>query len=243
MRGRLLAVALLVPLAGGCAMKSDIRELQADVAQMQAAQQRLLLEIQRQNAVLMDSLSSQNVRLRGDFTNQLVQIERQLVQVQELTGQGQQQLAQMRETLRAREEALRQVEAELNSPAAAGDPLELFATAEGALQRGSLATARAGFEEFTLAFPQHEHAPAARLYLGAMLANEGQHQQALEQYSRILELHPNSPEAPSALFRAAIIERERGNADRARSMLNQLTAAYPRSPEAVDAREELRRMR
>src|SRR5690606_28490782 len=139
--------ALLLPLTAGCATKRDVRDLQAGMSQMQATQEQLLRELQRQNEAILDSLSMQDVRIRGDFTNQLVQIERQLVQIQELTGQGQQRLNELRETLRAREAALQSVQAGLNPPVD-GDPEELFATAEGAFQRGSISTARAGFEEF-----------------------------------------------------------------------------------------------
>jgi len=242
MRLRLLALLLTVPIASGCATRGDVQDLQVQIAQMHADQDQLLREIQRQNGVLLDSLNMKDVRLRGDLSNQLMQIERQLVQVQELTGQGQQRLAEFRETLRAREEAL----ARLSVPdvgAAAGDSDELFESAESALQRGSMSTARLGFEEFVTSFPQHPRTPEARLYLGAILGEEGQPEQALEEYARVLELHPDAPEAASALYRAALIEQERGNTDRARAMLNQLTAAYPGSPEAQDAREALRRLR
>ena len=239
----LLAVALLLPLAAGCATKRDIRDLQAGISQMHANQEQLLRELQRQNVAILDSLHVQDVRIRGDFTNQLVQIERQLVQIQELTGQGQQRLNELRETIRTREAELQRAESALGAEMGSGDPEELFATAEGALQRGSISTARAGFEEFVRSFPQHSRTPEARLYIAEIRIEDGQLQQALEEYSRITELHPNAPEAASALFRAAMIERDRGNTDRARAMLNQLTAAYPGSPEATNARDELRRLR
>jgi len=242
MRIRLLPVLLLVAFAAGCATRGDLRDLQSEIAQSQAAQERLLRDIQRQNAAILDSLHTQDIRLRGDLTNQLVQMERHLVQIQELTGQGQQQLAQVRETLRTREEALRNAEAALRSQPV-GDPDELLGSALAAMARGSLSTARAGLEEFVESFPQHPRAPEARLIYAGMLHDEGQVVEALEEFSRILELHPNAPEAASALFRAALIERDRGNTARARSLLNQLTAAYPGSPEAGNAREELRRLR
>lgn len=242
MRKRLLTLALLVPILGGCATRGDLQDLRAEVGQMQAAQERLLREIQRQNSAILDSLAIQDVRQRGDFTNQMVQIERQLVQIQELTGQGQQRLAELRQTLNRREEALRRFEEPVQEMVS-GDPDELLATALAALERGSLATAQAGLEEFTRAFPGHPDAPEARLYLGALLAENGDAEGALNEYARILELHPNAPQAATALLRAAAIERDRGNPDRARSMLNQLTAAYPGSPEAGEAREELRSLR
>ncbi|MEX0912470.1 MAG: outer membrane protein assembly factor BamD [Gemmatimonadota bacterium] len=242
MARRLLVVALAAAVLGGWATKRDLRDLQAEVSQMQVEQDRLLREIQRQNAALMDTLAMQSVRLRGDMTNQLVQIERQLVQIQELTGQGQQRLAELRTAVNSREEALQRAEQALLAQDA-GDPEELFETAAAALERGSTATARAGFEEFTEVFPGHELAAAARLLLAGISADEGDEEAALEEYARILELHPDAPEAATALYRSALLERDRGNEDRARSMLNQLTAAYPGSPEAADARDELRRMR
>jgi TolA-binding protein len=244
MRMRLLAVAVAVvlPLVTGCATRGDIRDLQSDLRQMQAQQERLIRELQRQNDMILDSLQIQSIRLRGDFSNQMVQIERQLVQIQELTGQGQQRLAELRQTLQTREEALRNVQATADV-FDAGDPDELLDGAVAAQQRGSLSTARAGYEEFIRGFPRHPRAPEARLHMAALLEEEDEEVRALEEYSRVLELFPDAPEAATALYRAALIERDRGNSDRARSMLNQLTAAYPGSTEATAAREELRRLR
>lgn len=248
MSKRLLAVVLLLPLwLGGCAMKGDIRDLQDDIGDLEASQQRMLAELRRQNEEIIASLEAQDARLRGDLLAQLVQIERQLVQIQELTGQGQQRLAELRETLQRREQALRAAPAPANGdappPADAGDPTELFETAAAALERGSMSTARVGLEEFIRVFPDEPQAPEARLQLASILAQDDDEDGALEQYSQILELHPNSTQAASALFRAALIERDRGNDERAESMLNQLTAAYPSSPEAEEARDLLRRRR
>src|SRR5690606_29347998 len=107
--------ALLLPLTAGCATKRDVRDLQAGMSQMQATQEQLLRELQRQNAAILDSLHIQDVRIRGDFTNQLVQIERQLVQIQELTGQGQQRLNELRATIRTREVAIQRAAGALSS--------------------------------------------------------------------------------------------------------------------------------
>jgi tol-pal system protein YbgF len=244
MSPRLLVLALALPLLGGCATKRDLRDLRTELQSMQARQEELLRELQRQNAAILDSLSIQEVRLRGDLGNQLTQMERQLLQIQELTGQGQQQLAEFRQSLREREEAIRNAQAAGGEPGAmAGNPDELFATARAALERNSLTSARAGFEEFVRLFPQHERAPEAQLGVGETYEKAKDPARALEAYARVLELFPNAPQAPTALLRAALIEAERGNRDRARSMLNQITAAYPRSPEAERAREQLRRMR
>jgi len=234
----LLAVVLvLLPALGGCATKRDVQDLRAEVSRMQAS---LLQEMVRQNAAILDSLTAQDVRQRGDFGNQMIRLERNLVQIQELTGQSQQALTEFQESLRAREEAQRRLEN--SSLAANGDADDLFASAEGALQRGSVATSRVAFEEFVGSFPDHPRIPAARLFLGNIYATQGDVERALEQYSVILSDFPDAMEAPTALFQAALAERGRGNTDLAANMLNQLTAAYPSSPEAGAARDELRRM-
>ena len=80
---RLLALALLLPVLGGCATKRDLRDLRAEVGSMRTSQEDLLRGIQRQNEMILDSLNLQDTRLRGDLTNQMVQLERQLIQLQE----------------------------------------------------------------------------------------------------------------------------------------------------------------
>lgn len=243
MSGRLVALGLTAALLGGCATKRDLRDLSLEVDSLRSSQEALLRDIQRQNAAILDSLSTQDVRLRGDLTNQLVQIERQLIQIQELTGQGQQALTEFRRTLREREANVRTQQERDVSPSDPGAADDLFATSEDALQRGSYATARAGFEEFVRAFSRHPRAAQAQLYVGESLERTQDPSGAVEAYGRVLELYPSSDQAPTALYRAALIEIERGNRDRARSMLNQVVAAYPRSPEAELARDRLGRLR
>src|SRR5690606_15869171 len=107
MRARLFSVVLLAPLLGACATKGDLRDIRTEMEATRASQNALLREIARQNDVLLDSVTVQDVRLRGDMLNRLLQMERQLVQIQELTGQGQQRLAEMRQELRRQEESMR----------------------------------------------------------------------------------------------------------------------------------------
>lgn len=237
---RLLVFAVAAGVLSGCATKRDLRDLGTEIDSLRMSQEAMMRDLQRQNAAILDSLSVKDVRLRGDLSNQLVQIERQLIQIMELTGQGQQALAEFRESLRAREAAIR-TQPSMEPGGDAGDPNELFATSQDALQRGSYTTARAGFEEFVRAFSQHPRAPEAQLFVGEAYERAEDVENAFQAYGRVLELYPNSTSAPTALYRAALIEFQRDSDDRARAMLNQIIAAYPRSPEATLARERLRR--
>lgn len=241
MRMRLPALLLMTAVLGGCATKRDLRDLRVEVDSLRVSQEAMLRQIQEQNAAILDSIGSQGVRLRGDLGNQLLQMERQLVQIQELTGQGQQQLREVRERIETRGETPG-AGGETLSPGAAGSADELYETSLAALRRGSLSTARAGFQEFLSQHPRHPQAAEAQFFIGESYAEGGEPGRALEAYGRVLELYPTSTRAPTALYRAGMIELERGNRDQARNFFNQVVTAYPRSPEVALAREQLQRI-
>jgi tol-pal system protein YbgF len=253
MNRRLIALALSLPLAG-CATKKDVRTLSTEVEALRASQQEtaqaLVQEIRRMNDALLDSVTVKDVRLRGDLLNRIGALDRQLVQIQELTGQSQQTLAVLRQEARQRDEAARA--AAIAGPGGttdgasappSGSADELYSTARDALQRGSLSTARAGFQEFVRSYPRDSRAPDAQLSVGETYEKGKDQESALEAYQQVLQLYPNSSRAPTALLRSAKIEQDRGNRDRSRSMLNQLTTAYPKSPEVEEAKELLARKR
>jgi TolA-binding protein len=243
MRARIVCLALVLPLLAACATKRDLRDLRSEMQAMRSSQESLLREIARQNDLLLDSLTVQDVRLRGDMSNRLLQMERQLVQIQELTGQGQQRLNEMRQELRVQEENMRAAAAGSAAGGGGGDPDDLFAAAEGALQRGSFASARAGFQGLVQNYPQHPRAARAQLGIGETYEKTSEAERALAEYGRVPELFPDAPEAATALLRSGRIELGRNNRDEARTLFNQLIGAFPQSPEAAEAREELSRLR
>ncbi len=258
MSARLAAALLLLPLLGACATKRDVRDLRDEMQSMRAAQDSALREMQRENRLMLDSIAAMEQRTRGDVANRFLQVDRQLVQIQELTGQGQQRLAEMREQLdlRQRQEAQRQAadsaartrassDTSSSSGASSGDvPAagELFETSLRSLRRGSFQTARAGFQEFLRAYPQHRQAADAQFYVGETHNEAKEVAPALQAYARVVQLYPTSARAPTALYRAGTIESGRGNRTEARALFERITRAYPQSPEAPLAREQVQRL-
>ncbi len=247
MRTTRLAALLLVPLLGACATKRDVRDLRDEMASMRAAQDSALLAMQRQNRLLLDSINSHNARLRGDISNRFLQVDRQLVQIQELTGQGQQRLQELREQIntRAQQEAARQVEGGSPEAGPAGsdaDADELYNTSMASLRRGSLQTARAGFQEFLRAYPDHRLAPDALFNVGETYNEAKDIPNALQTYAQVVQRYPTSPRAPTALYRAGTLEAGRGRRAEARTLFNRIVQAYARSPEATLARDQLQKM-
>lgn len=249
---RVLLIAALLPFAAGCvATKQDVEELRLDMAAQRAQQDSLFRTLIARTEAMLDSLSDQNVRLRGDFANRLLAIDRQLVQIQELSGQNQAQLAGLRQQI---EQSATEARRAQDAAAAAardgvdggeeegGDPQELYDAALGALRRGSVGTARTGFEEFLRANPQHRLAADAQYNIGQSYEQGREPANAVTAYGRVVELYPTSSRAPAALLRMGRLELGRGNRTQARTHFNAIVQRFARSPEAADARTELQRM-
>jgi TolA-binding protein len=256
-RRAVLALALLPALGGCLATQRDVRDLRAQLDQVRGSQDRqtqTLAEIQRQSRAMLDSLSSQNVRARGDVANRLLQMERQLVQIQELTGQGQQQVAALRaqmaqraaELQRQQQDSARDAEDRAQPEPATPQPVanaeDAYNSALAAYRRGSLLTARAGFEEYLRGAPQGRYAADAQLYVGETFAQGRDPGRAVEAFARVAELYPGSPRAATAVFRQGQVELARGNRAAARAAFQRVVRAYARAPEAERARIELARL-
>lgn len=237
-----LVLAVVLPLTGCFATKQDVQELRTEMQALRASQQETLREIRRQNEVALDSLSAQNLRMRGDIANRLLQMERQLVQIQELTGQGQQQVAELRRQIGRREAELRTGDGGGETAVSPDEADELFDLSLAALQRGSLATARDGFREFLRVAPQSPRASDAWFHLADALVQSGEPEEALQALDRIAELYPTSPRAPAALLRAGLVRVGLGERARARADFERVVEEHAGTPEATRARDELRRL-
>lgn len=256
MRKSAIAAALLPLLMGGClATRQDVDLLRSEAQANREAQDRQIQELIRRTEAMLDSLSGQNVRLRADVANRLVQIDRQLVQIQALNGQSQQQLRALQDQIDQRAEAARRAAADTvtSQPGTAPRPLqdvasdatpasagEAYDAAMAAFRRGSLSTARLGFQEFLRVAPQDRRAAGVQLLIGETYARDPE--SAIAEYQKVVDNYPRSTQAPTALLRIGKLELGRGNRTEARARFNQIIRAYPRSPEATDARTELDRL-
>jgi tol-pal system protein YbgF len=127
-------------------------------------------------------------------------------------------------------------------PAAPG-PNQLYQLALDQLRRGSVGTARAGFQDLLRTHPTSELAPDAQFYIAESYARERNTAAADAAYAEVASRFPTSPRAPTAVFKRARALVDQGNAAVARPLLEQLIATWPRSDEADLAQELLRTLR
>ena len=249
-------LVLALGLTAGCALKGDVRKvelqvqaLKADLAKSDAAR---LAERDTTLAairLLQQALSTQQtylVQMRGDLRTELQSVQQQLVAVQELSGLSQQRITELRSRLEARQQqdAVPGTGAPVGpsgNPAGPG-PDQMYEVSLQQYRRGSLATARLGFREFLRVFPTHERAADALFYIGESF-EQAAPDSAAAVYDQLVRSYPNSPRAPSALYKQGLLAEQRGDRATARNFYSRVIAGYPRSPEADLARQNQQRLR
>lgn len=261
----LILVSLL--LLGGCTSKSDLQEMEqtmiAEFRELGVRQDSLEREVRRLRASLLDSLSAREgdaLGERGELTRRLRGMEEQLGRVTALAGENQRLLARLErglaepgaggadlsaggsDTAGAVSPDTGEGDDAGGAPSAGSGPRDLYEASLQQFRRGSFQTARSGLQEFLSSYPEHELAPDARFYVAESFAETGDPDRALEGYSRVVELFPNSRRAASALYKSGLLELERGNLEDARVYFSRVVNGYPNSDEAGLARDQLRRL-
>lgn len=260
----LLLAAVLAPLSlSGCvATKRDVRTLRDEVRWTRERQDSALARIATLARAALDSLvqlREDQVRMRGDMGRQLLALEEQLLQIQELTGQSQRRLAELRDQLESRARTIVVGPAEGQDTGAAGaragtqppavmrgvtDAETAYNAAMTQFQRGSIATARRGLQDFLKLFPKHNLAPHAQFILAETYEREKRVEEAIQEFLRIPELYPTSDRVPDALYRVGLLELEqRGNRAAARRYFQRVVNSYPQSGAAELAKEKLAEIR
>jgi tol-pal system protein YbgF len=237
-------LAVLAGLAlSGCATKGDVRNIQSDMMRMQQHQDSVLLEIQRQNRLLLDSIRQTmvlTVDARGTTANQMRQFDQNLTRFGELVGQIMGQLARLEQQVTGL--AARPVAAAPGGGSGGGTAAEYYDTGIQMMAGGSYATARMAFQQLVQEFPQHERAADAQFQIGEAYYREQQWTEAYAALEQVAERWPQAARAPTALFRAGAIAEERREFPRARGYYTRVREAWPRSDEARQAQQRLQRL-
>jgi tol-pal system protein YbgF len=258
---------LLAATASGCAMRSDVARLEAQLAQQRRDAQRsdsiLAASVSGLARLLQgvaDSVAVQQTlltQLRGDERVALYSIQQQLVAIQELTGQSQQRLSELRGQL---DQGQRQPPPGGAAPAApaAGStapapgaaaaatgpgepsPEQLIDLSVAQLRRGSPGAARTGLAEFVRRYPAHPRIADALFFTGEAWAADQKADSAAAAYRALVQRFPQSNRASSSLYKVGMLALAAGRTAEARDMFTRVVGAYPQSDEAALARERLR---
>lgn len=244
----------------GCALRGDVRkvELQVEALRSEFSRSDTARRAERDSlirllAALHATLVAQQTALtqiRGDVRTDLQAVQQQLGTLQELTGQSQQRLSELRSRIATQAPVVPSpvVPADSTRAMPPGGSLPASVAPPGADQmydlslqqyrRGSFATARLGFREFLRLYSDDDRAADALYYIGESFASENA-DSAAAVYQDVVKRFPNSPRAPSALYKLGLLAEQRGNKAAARTFYARVVAGYPRSDEANLARDKL----
>jgi tol-pal system protein YbgF len=228
-------------------VETQVEAVRAELARVEAARQADRDSTTAAIARVQQVLAAQQrylEQLRGDLRTDLLAVQQSLVTIQELTGQSQRLLSEQRRRL---EEASRRGVPPLDTGGVGGADVaglsadRMFDVSLQQLRRGSTGTARLGFREFLRVYPAHEQAADALFYIGESFAAEYP-DSAAQVYEQVVKGYPNTPRAPSALYKLGLLAEQRRDAAAARTFYARVVAGYPRSAEANLARDKLQRL-
>jgi tol-pal system protein YbgF len=101
----------------------------------------------------------------------------------------------------------------------------------------SYGPAREKFQQFLKENPRGDKALEGRYYLADSLLQDKKYDEAIVEFSRVVESSPKSSFAPPSLLKQAQAFKAQGKTKVSNLVLEKLIADYPKSPEAVQARK------
>lgn len=240
-----LAAALAIGAGTGCATKGDIRTLQGDIQALQARQDSLFDETQRQTRLLLDTMRTSfaiQQDVRGETSHRFQQLEQNLAQLEEMINQSQiltSRLLSRLERMATQPRPGAGVGGEADAPPPAGQAEDMYAAAMQKIGEGSYTTARAALTQIVQNFPNDPRAPYAQYQVAETFYIEEEYDRAIEEFERVEQQWPRSPRAPDALLRAGTIAQERDQRDRARELFRAVVERFPASEAAGEARRRM----
>jgi tol-pal system protein YbgF len=246
-RALLLSACAAVALSG-CATKGDLKRMRDEMVAMQAHQDSLFREMQRQNRVLLDTIKagySAQLDAQGQTSHRFRELEQQLGRTEEIVNQLHGLVAQLSDRLDQLAMQQRSTPAGLSNAGGTVGGAQVEGMYELGLQKldeGAFTTARITFEGIINQYPQDPRAPDAQFQIGETYAKEGNTTRAIEELRKVEANWPSSPRAPAALYRAGFLAEESQDNALARELYETILRRYIGSDEARLAEQRLRQI-
>jgi TolA-binding protein len=206
-------------------VETQVAVLQREQERRDSARADELSRIIAMQGRIIDSLAAVTTTLgmvKGELSGEFVEVRRQLLTVQTLQGQSQARLSELRAQIEARQDALETVgnAAQDSTPTTARAPAgtvapvvtpaggagavpsadQIFQQSQAQLNRGSAATARAGFRELLRLHPLSPRVADAMFGIGQSFEGS-QPDSALVYFRDVAQNFPESERAPQAMFK------------------------------------------
>lgn len=95
------------------------------------------------------------------------------------------------------------------------------------------------FRNFNKMYPQSTYAPNAHYWLGQLLFNKGNLNEAEQEFATVVQKFKDSSKRPDALLKLAMVAQQQKNTEKAVNLYRQLLSEYPSSTSAQLAKPRL----
>lgn len=211
------AIALCV---SGCAttqQQSDLKDIKADVAQLQ---------------VKIESLANKQTDLFSKYESAMVANDTQSATVQELYKK----ISQLSQKI----QDLETVTSEKNAGHKVVAPSTLYQNAYNDFLMGKYDIALSGFKSFMKKYPNQDLSAQAQYYIGECLYSKEDFAYAYEEYKKVEEKYPLCEFVASSRLKMALCLEKLNKEKESMLILQSILLNYPNSPEAFTAQEKIK---
>ena len=116
---------------------------------------------------------------------------------------------------------------------------EAYAQAKELYKQHQMPQARQALEDFIAEFPASNLVSAAKFWIGETFYTEQRYEEAILEYQKVIQDHPKTQKAASAMLKQAFAFAELKDPTSARVVLRRLVKDYPDSRQAEIARKKI----
>jgi len=261
----LLVVACAAPSASAVDTKSQLIQIQTQLQIMQDNMTQMKQSFDERMGVMKDMMTQQvdNVNRMGaavqslqktlgaqttDASTKVDQISGQVQALHDAVDELKARLAKVSKQL----DDIQAAQQNIGTPpsgqpvtpgaAQAPPPDALYNDALRDFNAGKNDLANQEFAQYLQVYGNTDMAGNAQFYLGEILYRQGNYQQAILAYNKVLDQYPGGNKAAAAQLKKGFALLEAGQRDAAVQELRSLINRFPKSPEAVQARDRLNKL-
>lgn len=262
----LLLAACLAPPAAAVDTKSQLIQIQTQLQIMQDNMTQMKQAFDERMGVMKDMVTQQtdnvnkmNAAIQNlqktlgaqstDASSKVDQISGQVQALHDAVDELKARLAKVSKQLddiQSGQQNIGSPAAHPASPGAAASPAPppdaLYNDALRDFNAGKNDLAAQEFTQYVQAYGNTDLAGNAQFYLGEVLYRQGNYQQAILAYNRVLDQYPGGNKAAAAQLKKGFALLEAGQRDAAVQELRSLITRFPKSPEATQARDRLAKL-
>jgi tol-pal system protein YbgF len=256
----LLSLAIAMPAAAGT--KEQLIQLQTQVQALQDQMARMQQSFDERMGVMRNlveqttdavnrannSVTALDRSLKAQSTDSGGKVDQVSTQVQALQDSVDELKARLNKVSKQLED-MQAAQQNLNAAPATGTPQSqapppdaLYNNALRDYNAAKFDLAQQEFADYLKFYANTDLAGNAQFYLADILFRQGNYQQAVGEYDKVLEQYPGGNKTAAAQLKKGFALIELGQRDQGVSELRSLIGRYPRSIEATQAKDRLRKL-